>query len=83
MVKQLIIMAYKSSYGFNKQLKSPNLKSQTKCMLRKTVMSSTITYGIECLSLSKKKGNMFRIFDQRILRMISGPVNGIAVWRTG
>jgi len=31
----------------------------------------------------KKKGNMLRMFDRRILRMIYGTVNDIGIWRTG
>jgi hypothetical protein len=34
-----------------------------------------LTYGSEGWTLSKKDGNMLRIFERRILRMIYGPVN--------
>ena len=34
-IKQRIIMANKASYGLKKQLYSPNLKSETKCILYK------------------------------------------------
>jgi len=61
-VKQLTIMANKSSYAAKKQLKSPNLKSQTKYMLHETLIRSTLTYGSESWSLSKKNENVFRIF---------------------
>jgi len=55
-------MANKSSYEAKKQLKSPNLKSQTKYMLHKTLIRSTLTYGSESWSLSKKNENMYRMF---------------------
>jgi hypothetical protein len=37
-IKQQIIMANKTSCGLKKQLYSPNLNCQTKCMLCKTVI---------------------------------------------
>jgi hypothetical protein len=37
-IKQRIIMANKTSYGLKKQLYSPNLKRQIKCMLYKTLI---------------------------------------------
>jgi len=55
-------MANKCSYEAKKQLKSPNLKRQSKYMLHKTLIRSTLTYGSESWSLSKKNEHMFGIF---------------------
>jgi hypothetical protein len=60
-------VANKTSYGLKKQLHSPNLKRQTKCMLCKTLTGPVLTRGSKCWSLSKKDGNMLRIFERRIL----------------
>jgi hypothetical protein len=62
---------------------SPNLKRPTKCVLRNIHTRPTVTYGSECLPVSKKDGSMFRNFERRILRMIYGPVNDNGIWRTG
>ena len=76
-IEQRIVMANKTSCGLRKHLYSPNLKRQTKCMPHKTS-----TYGSECWSLSKD-GNMLRIFERGILRLVYGPVNDNGIWRTG
>jgi hypothetical protein len=66
-IKQLIIMADKTSYGLKKQLFSLNLKHHTTCMLYKTRIRLILAYGIECWPLSKKDGKMLRISERRIL----------------
>ena len=55
---------------------------QTKCVLYKTLMRPILTYRSECLHLSKKDGNMLRIFERRVLRMIFGPVTDSGTRRT-
>ena len=81
-IKQHIIMANKTSCRLKKQLNSPNLKCQTKRMSYKTLVRPILTYGSECWPLSKKDGNMLRIFETRILRMIYGLINDNGIWRT-
>jgi len=53
-IKQLIIMANKTSYGLKKKLNSPNLKHQTKCTLYKNLIRPILTYGSKCRPLLKK-----------------------------
>jgi hypothetical protein len=57
-IKQLIIMADRTSYGIRKQLSSLNLKHHTKCVLYKTLVRQILPYGSECWPLSKKDGDM-------------------------
>jgi hypothetical protein len=80
-IKQRIIMANKTSYGLKKQLNSPYLKWQTKCMLYKTLIRPILMYGSESWPLSKKDENLLQIFERRILRRISGPINEGGIWR--
>jgi len=69
-------MANKIGCGFKKQLNSRNLECPTKCMLYKSHIRPINTNGSEFLPLSKMDGNIFRIFERRILRMIYGLING-------
>jgi hypothetical protein len=46
-----------------------------------TVITSILIYGSEAWPLSKKDGNLFRIFKRRILRLVYGHVNDNDVWR--
>jgi hypothetical protein len=39
-----------------------------------------LTYRGGCWPLSQKDGNMFRIFERRILGMIYDPVNDNGIW---
>jgi hypothetical protein len=80
-IKQRIIMANKISCGLKKQLNSPYLKWQTKCVLYQTLIRPTLTYGSESWSLSKLGENPLRILKRRILRRICGPINKGAIWR--
>lgn len=57
-------MANKTSYDLNKQLYSPNMNRQTKCMLYKTLTRPIITYGSEC-TLTEER-NMLRIFERKV-----------------
>jgi len=41
-----------------------------------------LTYGRECWPVSQKEGNMFRIFERRISRMIYDTVNDNGIWTT-
>jgi len=63
-IQQRIIMDNKTSYGLKKQLYSPNMNSQTKCTLFKTLTGPILTYGSEC-PLAKDR-DMFRIFERKI-----------------
>jgi hypothetical protein len=47
-----------------------------------TLTGPILIYGSECWPLSKKDGKMLRTFERRILRMIYGPTNDNAIWRT-
>jgi hypothetical protein len=67
-IKQRIIMANKTSYELKKQLNSPHLKRQTKCVLHKTITGPTLIYGSESWPLSKDE-NLLRIFERRILTL--------------
>ena len=80
-IKQRIITANEISYGLKKRPNSPNWKSQTKGMLYKTLIRPMLRYGSECLPLWKD-GNMLRIFEIIIMRMIYSPVNDNGIWRT-
>jgi hypothetical protein len=80
-IKHRIILAIGTSYVLKKRLNSPRLKCQTQCMLYKTLIKPTQTYGSECCSLSNKDGNMLQN-SERILSMIYGPVNDNGVGRT-
>jgi hypothetical protein len=50
-------------------------------MRYKTLITATLAYGSECRPFSKKDGNMLRIFERRILRLMYGPVNDNGVGR--
>ena len=56
--------------------------STTKCTLYKTPVRPTLVRGNECWTLSKEGGNMFRIFERRMLRIFYGPINDNSAWRT-
>jgi len=60
----------RTSVELQKQLNSPDLKRQTICVVYKTLTRRILPYGSEWWTLSKKDGNMLRIFERRILRMI-------------
>jgi hypothetical protein len=66
-MKQRRIMANKTSYGLKEQMNGPNFKRYTKSMLCKTFLWPVLSCGSERWPLSKKDGNMFRIFERRIL----------------
>ena len=51
-------------------------------MLYRTLVRPMLSCGSECWPVSKKNGNMLRIFEIRILRMSFGPINGNGIWRT-
>jgi hypothetical protein len=53
-----------------KQLNSPYLKGQTKCVVHKALTRPILTYGSEWWPLSKKDGNMIRKFERKMLRMM-------------
>jgi hypothetical protein len=57
-IKQRIIMANKTSCGLKKQLNSPYLKWQTKCILYKTLIRPILMYGSESWPLSKRDENL-------------------------
>jgi hypothetical protein len=44
--------------------------------------SETDAYGSECWPVSKKNGNVLRIFERRIVKIIYGPVNDNGIWKT-
>jgi hypothetical protein len=75
-------MANKTSRSLKKQLCSPNLKCQTKCMQYKTLIRPVLLYGSECWPLSNTDGNMHWNIERRILRLICSPVSDNGVWRT-
>jgi len=64
MVKQITVTANKISYEFKKQLKSPNLKSQSKFVSYEALIRSTFACGSECWSFLKNNGDMFLIFER-------------------
>jgi hypothetical protein len=51
-------------------------------MSYKTLIRPVLAYASVCWPISKKDGNMLRIFEWRILRMIYGPINDNGIWRT-
>jgi len=57
---------------------SLNLKCQTKRVPYKTLMRPRVIYASECWHLSKKEGNMLRIFE-KILRILFNPLNDDAI----
>jgi hypothetical protein len=50
-------------------------------MLHKTLLRLILTYGTECWTRLKRDGNMFRIFERRILGMIYRPFRDNGIWR--
>jgi len=58
------------------------MERQTKCTVYKTHINPILVYGSECWPLSKKDGNMLRIFESRILRMVYISINDDSIWRT-
>ena len=63
-------MSSRTSSELKKQINSPYVKSQTKCVVYKILTRPILTHGSEWWPLSKKDGIMLRIFERRILRMI-------------
>ena len=51
-------------------------------MLHKTLIRQILAYGSECWPILQKDGNMLRIFERRMLRMIYGPFSDNGTWRT-
>jgi hypothetical protein len=51
-------------------------------ILCKTLIRPILTYGSKCWFLSKKDGNLLRIFERITLKLIYGHVNDNGVWRT-
>jgi len=72
-------MANKTSYVLKKQLYSPNMNRQAKCMLYKTLTRPILTYESDC-PLTKDR-NMLIIFERKVWRIIYGPFNDIGIWR--
>jgi hypothetical protein len=66
-----------------KELNSPYLKRQTKCILYKTLIRPILMYGSGTWPLSKKDENLLQIFESRILKRIYGPINEGGIWRIG
>jgi hypothetical protein len=58
------------------------MEGQTKCTVYKTHINQILVYGSECWPFSKKDGNMLRIFESRILRMVYVSINDDCIWRT-
>jgi hypothetical protein len=50
-------------------------------MRYKTLIRPILVYGRECWPFSTMDGNMLRIFERRILRLIDDPVNDNGIWR--
>jgi hypothetical protein len=67
-------MANKTSGGLKKQLNSPYLKWQTKCVLYKTLTRPMQMYGSESWLLLKDE-KLLQIFERRILRRFYGPID--------
>jgi hypothetical protein len=51
-------------------------------MSYKTITRPILLYGGEICPLSDKDGDMLRIFERRILRIIFGPINNNGMWGT-
>jgi hypothetical protein len=51
-------------------------------MSYKTLTRPILLCGREIYALSKKDGNMLRIFERRLLRIIYGHINDNGIWRT-
>jgi hypothetical protein len=65
-------MAIRATYGEKKQLSSRYLRRETKCVICKTLVRPMLTYESESWPLKKRK-NLLRIFERRILRRILWP----------
>ena len=63
----LIENIYDINYNYIRSNCDSHCKRQIKYMSYKTLRRPILTYGSECWPLSKKDGNMLRIFERRIL----------------
>jgi hypothetical protein len=67
-------VATKCYYGLQKQLKYKQLKRKIKLTIYTTIIRPFLLYGSETWTLTKTDKNKLRIFENKVLRKIYGPV---------
>jgi hypothetical protein len=69
-------------YAYGKLLKSGALNRSSKLKIYKSLIRLVVTYGCEAWTLTNRDQQYLRIFEHKILRKISGPVqNEDGSWR--
>lgn len=76
-------MPNRTSVELKKQLNSPYLKSQTKCVAYETLTRPILTHGSEWCSLSLKEGWKYAPnLRKKNIKNDVGPIDDNGVWRT-
>jgi len=81
-IQTRIISGNRCNYSCGTLMKSRALNRSLKLKIYKTLLRPAVTYGCEAWTLTNRNEQQLRIFEQKILRKIFGPVqdeNGI--WR--